>query len=259
MHKKIWHILTKNRPSKENAQSDIENTLVKIPDHLAIIMDGNGRWAKKRGMPRGMGHRAGVETLRDTVTACGEIGIKVLTVYAFSTENWQRPSDEVNLLMDLLVEYLSREMAELNRKNVQVRTIGLISDLPHSAKAELEKAVEVTRNNTGIIFNLALNYGGRDEIIRAAKAVVIELTTGKLRLEDLGEDEFAGYLYTAGLPDPDLIIRTSGEMRLSNYLLWQAAYSEFYITDVLWPDFDRTELIKALMEYQKRNRRYGGL
>ncbi|HEX3016021.1 MAG TPA: isoprenyl transferase [Desulfobacteria bacterium] len=257
----LWSKLTGTKPSEAASECELLASLApeKLPKHIAIIMDGNGRWAKKRGLPRSLGHRAGVETLRTTVTSCSNLGIKVLTVYAFSTENWKRPAEEVDILMNLLVEYLQKEIRELHKNNVLVRAIGNLAELPKTAQTELENAKKLTGNNTGLILNLALNYGGRVEILTATRKIATLVNQGMLRIEDIDEEVFRRFLYTAGLPDPDLLIRTSGEMRVSNYLLWQLAYSEMYVTDTLWPDFNKIELFKALVAYQQRDRRFGGL
>lgn len=231
----------------------------KLPQHVAIIMDGNGRWAQAKGMPRGMGHRMGMEALREAVRVCAELGIKVLTVYAFSTENWKRPREEVNFLMDLLYEYVQRELNELDRQGVQIRAIGHIEDLPERAQKELARAQAATRDNRKLILNIALNYGGRTEIVDAARHLAEEVATGKLRPGEIDENRFRNYLYTADLPDPDLLIRPAGEMRVSNFLLWQLAYTEFWLTKTFWPDFNRNVFLQALLDYQDRERRFGGL
>jgi undecaprenyl diphosphate synthase len=231
----------------------------RIPLHIAIIMDGNGRWATKKGLPRAMGHRAGVESLREAVKVCQQLKVGYLTVYAFSTENWKRPKDEVSILMNLLVEYLTKELQELHNNNVKVNAIGLLRQLPDRAFAELEKARELTKNNTGLVLNLALNYGGRAEIVEAVKKLTQDVLDNRLGTAEINEEVFASYLYTAGMPDPDLMIRPSGELRISNYLLWQLAYTEFWITPVLWPDFRPIHIIKAIYDYQNRQRRFGGL
>ena len=231
----------------------------RLPRHIAIIMDGNGRWAKQRALPRSMGHRAGVEALRKIVRTCSEIGIGVLTVYAFSTENWSRPKDEVGVLMKLLTEYLRKELAELHENNVVIRAIGILSDLPPEAQRELELSTERTKNNTGLVLNLALNYGGRSEIINAVKKISQDVRDGKLDLEEIDETRVSAKLFTGGLPDPDLLIRTSGEMRLSNFLLWQLAYTEIMVVEEFWPDFGPKSLLEAIREYQKRDRRFGGI
>ncbi|MDR3587563.1 MAG: isoprenyl transferase [Desulfosporosinus sp.] len=231
----------------------------RLPRHIAIIMDGNGRWAQKRALPRSMGHRAGVEALRKIVKACSNLGIEVLTVYAFSTENWKRPKDEVGVLMTLLTEYLRKELQELHQNNVLIRTMGRITDLPREALHELEHSMESTRNNTGLILNLALNYGGRSEIIDAVRKLSKDVLSGKQRIEEIDEERFSKALFTNGLPDPDLLIRTSGEMRLSNFLLWQLAYTEIVVVEELWPDFGQKALLEAIKAYQKRDRRFGGI
>ena len=228
-----------------------------MPTHIAIIMDGNGRWARKRGLPRVAGHRSGIQAVREVVEGCAELRIPVLTLYAFSVENWKRPRAEVSTLMQLLKEYLNKEIENLNRNNIQFRTIGRTDELDVSVQRELEKGIEKTRSNTGMIFNVALNYGGRAEIIDAVNRIL--RNGAKSEGAGLTETEFSKYLYTAGLPDPDLLIRTSGELRISNFLLWQIAYAEIWVTDTLWPDFGKSHLYEAIVAFQKRERRYGGL
>jgi undecaprenyl diphosphate synthase len=230
----------------------------KMPVHVAIIMDGNGRWATERGLPRREGHKQGVETVRDTVRNCNEIGIKVLTLFAFSTENWQRPEWEVSYLMSLPEKYFESELPELIRKNVQVRMIGDRKKLPRRVLRVIDEGAAATKNNNGMILNFALNYGSRVEILFAVNHLVAEAAAGKA-LKRVTEKKLASYLYTAGLPDPDLLIRTSGEQRISNFLLWQLAYSELYFTEVYWPDFNKAELLKAVTVYQQRKRRFGGV
>ncbi|MCX7695617.1 MAG: isoprenyl transferase [Caloramator sp.] len=230
-----------------------------IPKHIAIIMDGNGRWAKQRNLPRTFGHKAGVETIREIVKACSEIGVKYLTLYAFSTENWKRPSDEVNALMNLLVEYLRSEVQELHKNNVVVNSIGDISKLPLICQEELRNAYEKTKENTGLVLNLALNYGGRDEIKNAVAKIAQLVKENKLQIEDINEEIISNNLYTANMPDPDLLIRPSGEYRLSNFLLWQVAYTEFWYSNIYWPDFNREHLYKAIYDYQNRDRRFGAI
>jgi undecaprenyl diphosphate synthase len=257
---KFSHLFSRFLKHQENEPELLQQIdLTKLPRHVAIIMDGNGRWAQKRGLPRSAGHRAGVETLRTVIEACVELKIKILTVYAFSTENWKRPKEEISILMSLIVEYLRKELAEMHRQNISIRPIGDLSPLPEEARNELARARETTQNNTGLIFNVALNYGGRKEIVRAAKAIGEKIEAKKMRAADITEDIFAQHLFTAGQPDPDLLIRPSGELRISNYLLWQLAYAEFYYTKIFWPDFNKNELLKAIADFQKRSRRSGGL
>ena len=230
---------------------------IQLPKHVAMIMDGNGRWAKKRGLPRSLGHRAGVETLRGVITMSSNIGIEVLTLYAFSTENWARPEEEVGVLMNLLVEFLTKEIAELHENKVNIRFMGDVSKFPAVCRDAIENAIELTKENTGLIVNIALNYGGRTELIRAFNNMLEDVSSGELEKEKINENTISDYLYTKGLPDPDLIIRTSGEMRLSNFMLYQSSYSELYIPETLWPDFDEKEYEKALIEYSSRKRRFG--
>lgn len=241
-------------------KANIENIdLNALPVHVAIIMDGNGRWAKQRLLPRVAGHRAGMHKVKDIIRMSSDIGIRHLTMYAFSTENWKRPKAEVGALMGLLIEFLTKELAELHEKNVIFRTIGDISKLPDEVIAVLENARETTKHNTGMTLNIALNYGSRVEIVDAVRAIVREACDGALEVGQIDEQAISDHLYTAGQPDPDLMIRTSGEERLSNYLLYQLAYAEFYFTDTFWPDFDEAAYEKALVEFQNRQRRYGGL
>jgi undecaprenyl diphosphate synthase len=230
-----------------------------LPVHVAIIMDGNGRWATRRGLPRALGHRAGVESLREIVKACSFLGIKFLTVYAFSTENWKRPVAEVNVLMDLLVEYLKKEIEELHENNVKVHAIGNIGELPEKARKALRDAQEHTGNNMGLVLNLALNYGGRKEIVEAVRRIGSDVFADRLKPDDIDEKIISHYLYTSGMPDPDLLIRPSGEQRISNFLLWQVAYAEFWYSPVLWPDFRKSHLLAAIVDYQNRQRRFGGI
>jgi undecaprenyl diphosphate synthase len=229
--------------------------LLRVPAHVAMIMDGNGRWASARGLPRLAGHRAGTENLRAIITASVELGIKYLTIYAFSTENWGRPEDEVNGLMFILADVIDRELEELNREGVQLRHIGRLERLEPILRQKVVNAVEMTRTNNRLILSVAFNYGGRDEIIHAIRDMVAD----GIKPEDIDEALVDRYLYTAGVPDPDLIIRTSGEMRLSNFLIWQAAYAEWYVTQTLWPDFGKEELQKAISDFAMRDRRYGRL
>ena len=227
----------------------------RLPVHVAIIMDGNGRWAAQRHLPRVEGHRAGIDAVRDSVETAARLGIQVLTLYAFSMENWKRPASEVGTLMQLLKRFLKSELNTLLRNDIRFRVIGRMEDLASDIQDELRAAIERTSTSRGMLFNIALNYGGRAEIVDAARRAM----ASGVRPEELDEQRFASFLYTAGQPDPDLLIRTSGEMRVSNYLLWQIAYSEIYVTDTLWPDFRRRHLIEAVLAYQKRERRYGGI
>ena len=232
----------------------------RLPKHIAIIMDGNGRWAKRRSLPRVAGHRAGVEPVRVTVETCARLGVKALTLYAFSVENWKRPRAEVDTLWRLLRIYLRRELPNLQRNGVRLKAIGRLEALPAAAHRELLDAVEATAANRGLLVNLAINYGGRAELADAVNAVLREArSNGRLAKLQVTEDDLAAHLYTAGVPDPDLLIRTSGEMRISNFLLWQVAYAELYVTGTLWPDFTRQDLLRAILEYQRRDRRFGGL
>ncbi|MBI5646411.1 MAG: isoprenyl transferase [Ignavibacteriae bacterium] len=228
-----------------------------IPQHIAIIMDGNGRWAKSKGMPRAIGHREGVRSVREIVTVCGELGVKYLTLYAFSTENWRRPKDEVSTLMSLLVTSLRQEINDLHKNQIRLTTIGDLTQLPKEAQRELQDAVQRTKDNPGLTLNLALSYSGRWDVVRAIRRIAIESRSGKISPEDIDEQLVASFLSTAGIPDPDLLIRTSGEMRLSNFLLWELAYTEFFISPVYWPQFRRTELYEAVLSFQKRERRFG--
>jgi undecaprenyl diphosphate synthase len=228
------------------------------PRHVAIIMDGNGRWAKARGLPRAAGHQRGAEAVRRVVEACREIGISYLTLYAFSSENWKRPPSEVDDLMGLLRLYLRRELADLHRNNVRIRFIGDWRKLAPDIVTLIEEAIAKTADNSGLTFIIAINYGSHNEIVDAARRIATDIADGRLEAGALNEEIFAGYLHTSGIPDPDLIIRTSGEQRLSNFLLWQAAYAELIFMDLLWPDFNKASLEQAIDEYQGRERRYGG-
>lgn len=258
--KKIFEFFKKQKNDTEDvatlaAQLDSD----KMPKHIAIIMDGNGRWAKKRGLPRIAGHKTGVEALRRIMRICNEFKIPVLTVYAFSTENWRRPADEVAGLMKLLEEYLKSEVNELHENGIRLMAIGNIAELPKSIQIPLHAAIEKTKDNKQCTLVLALNYGGRREIVEAAKTIAKQVQAGVLKPEAIDEQLFKNYLYTADLPDPDLLIRASGEMRLSNFLLWQLAYTELWISEINWPDFDRLQIIQAIASYQQRERRFGGL
>ncbi len=236
-----------------------EMDMTQIPRHIAIIMDGNGRWAQKHKLPRSAGHQQGVEAIRDVIKMASQLKVRVLTLYAFSTENWKRPEEEVSFLMKLLVEYLKKEIEELHKQNVIIRTIGDLSAFPLRVQREIEKAKEKTAANNGLIMNIALNYGSRNEIGRALKTIAEKYKEQIISSEDFTDEIIGAYLDTKGLPDPDLLIRTSGEKRISNFLLWQIAYAELYFTDVLWPDFRGEDLIKAIVDYQLRQRRFGGL
>lgn len=230
-----------------------------LPEHIGVIMDGNGRWAKKRGLPRSAGHQAGADTLKKIVTECNNMGIKYITVYAFSTENWKRPKEEVNFLMNLLLSYLRDSERTLAKENVVIRAIGGREALSEEIRAQIKKTEEFTKNNTGIVMNIALNYGSREELVRATKKIAEDAKSGSIEVGDITEELISSELYTGGQPDPDLIIRTSNELRLSNFLMWQSAYSELYFTKTLWPDFSVSDLHNAILEYQSRNRRYGGV
>ena len=245
--------------NNKNKKNDIVLEKNNIPKHIAIIMDGNGRWAKKRKLPRTMGHKAGVETIRKIVREAQNLGVEYLTLYAFSTENWKRPQEEVSSLMKLLIQYLRSELEELNRNRVSIRISGDITKLPKEAQKEIEDAIIKTENNNKLVLNIAFNYGGRDEIIRAVKLIGKDILDSKLDLEAIDEKIFESYLYTANMPDPDLIIRPSGEKRISNFLLWQCAYSEFWYSNIFWPDFTEKNLHEAIIEYQNRDRRFGGI
>ena len=229
----------------------------RLPRHVAVIMDGNGRWAQQRGLPRIMGHRRGVDALKDLLRCCRDWGIEALTAYAFSTENWGRPLEEVDFLMTLFERVLRQELEEMMQEDVCIRFAGNLEALPRSLQSEIERSMSQTLNNTGIRFTVATNYGGRQEILQACRAIATQVEQGLLRPEDIDESIFERHLYTAGMCDPDLLIRTSGEMRISNFLLWQMAYAEIYVTDTLWPDFDRAEFHQALCSYQNRKRRFG--
>ncbi len=231
----------------------------KLPNHIAIVMDGNGRWAKNRSLPRLAGHNAGMMALKEIVKRTSTLGVKYLTVYAFSTENWKRPETEVGGIFNLLVHYVDKELEELNQNNVKVRIIGDYSKLPKKAIQKIEEALAKTCDNTGLQFNIALNYGSRDEIVRATRLIANKVANNELKPEDINQSIFEEHLFTRGIPDPDLVIRTSGEKRMSNFLLWQSAYSEFVFTETLWPDFTPECLEDAIKEYQRRVRRFGGL
>ena len=229
----------------------------RLPKHVAVIMDGNGRWAKKKGKPRIIGHQQGVDALKDLLRCCKDWGIPALTAYAFSTENWGRPSTEVQFLMTLFERVLRRELQEMMAENVKIRFVGNLAGLPESLRQEIDRSMEDTKNNRGIQFTVATNYGGRQEIVQACQAIASKVEQGYLEVDQIDEELFEQHLYTKEIIHPDLLIRTSGEMRISNFLLWQMAYAEIYVTSTLWPDFDRVEFHKALATYQQRERRFG--
>lgn len=229
----------------------------KLPKHIAIIMDGNGRWAVERSLPRVAGHQAGISSVRDIVEAASLIGVQNLTLYAFSMENWRRPRAEVSVLMDLLVRYLREELEEMHRNNIRLQAIGKLNALPKNVQKQLFDSIETMKNNTGLVLTLALSYSARWDIVRAVQMIALDVRRGKISPEDITEEMFSTYLLTQNMPDPDLVIRTSGEMRLSNFLLWETAYAEIYITNKLWPDFRRNDLYAALMDFIGRERRYG--
>lgn len=230
----------------------------KLPKHVAIVMDGNGRWAKKRGLPKIFGHRQGAKTVDRIVTACRRLGIKALTLYTFSTENWKRPKSEIDSLMDLLYDYLEKKYEKLNKNNIRLNAIGRLNQLPPKVRERLFDVSQKTSKNDGMVLTLALNYGARSEIVDACRKISRDVKQNILNPDDISEERFSDYLYTTDLPDPDLLIRTSGEYRVSNFLLWQISYTEIYITDKLWPDFGKKDLEQAILEYKKRIRKYGG-
>jgi undecaprenyl diphosphate synthase len=231
----------------------------KLPRHIAIIMDGNGRWARERGMPRIAGHKAGVKAVREVVSACGELGIEFLTLYTFSSENWKRPQSEVQALMGYLEEYMVREREKLDRNNVRLKVIGRLEGLPERVRERIRETEDLLKDNDGLTLVLAINYGGRWEIVDAVRRISEDVINGRLDPEGIDEGLFSRYLYDPEIPDPDLLIRTGGEMRVSNFLLWQIAYTELYITNVYWPDFRKRHLIEAILDYQRRERRFGGV
>jgi len=239
--------------SEPQERSKTYPPLERVPVHIGIIMDGNGRWAQARGLPRLSGHRAGAENLRHVLRATAEFGIRILTIYAFSTENWGRPEDEVRGLMDLMAQMIDRELDKLHQEGVQIRHIGRLERVPDYLKERIRHALELTKDNRRLILNVAFNYGGRAEIVDAIRRIIQD----GVPAEAVDESLIARYLYTAGLPDPDLIIRTSGELRVSNFLIWQGAYTEYYVTPIYWPDFDKDELYKALVTFSQRERRFG--
>ncbi len=249
----------KNKEPQENNKKIPDVISGTLPVHIAIIMDGNGRWAKRRRLPRTAGHRAGMESLKRVIKSCTKWGIKYLTVYAFSTENWKRPQDEIDGLMNLLVEYISKELNEMHQNGVRVRAIGNIEALAQTARQSLEKAEKTTANNDKIYLQIAINYGGRNEIVNMVKSVLDDVSQGIISSECIDEKLIAQYLYTSGIPDPDLLIRPSGELRLSNFLLWQSAYAELVFDNILWPDYSEQDLYRAICAFQKRSRRFGAV
>jgi len=244
--------------SDEKLQKALKNS-GEIPVHIAIIMDGNGRWARKRGLPRVAGHKRGVDTVKEITETCAQLGVKYLTLYTFSTENWNRPKEEVSMLMRLLLKSLKERVGELNENNIKLTTIGNVDSLPVEVQHELYEAIEKTKNNSKMNLNLALSYSGRWELLEAIKRIAELVSTGDITIEEINEKCVADHLTTKNIPDPDLLIRTSGEFRVSNFLLWQIAYTEFYISDVFWPDFGRKDLYEAIKSFQKRERRFGKL
>ncbi len=243
------------KPLLKDLPADLDHN--RLPQHVAVIMDGNGRWAKRRGLPRIMGHQRGVDTLKDLLRCCKDWGIPALTAYAFSTENWGRPIEEVEFLMTLFERVLRRELREMMAENVRIRFVGNLESLPVSLQEEISRSMTETQDNTGIQFTVATNYGGRQEIVHACQAIALQVQKGEINPESIDEALFERHLYTAGLSYPDLLIRTSGELRISNFLLWQLAYAEIYVTQTLWPDFDRPQFYLALSAYQQRERRFG--
>lgn len=246
----------KQLDADEKLQQELKNS-GEIPVHIAIIMDGNGRWAKKRGLPRVAGHKRGVDTVKDIVKACAQIGVKYLTLYTFSTENWKRPKEEVSTLMRLLLRSLKKEAQELHENDIRLQTIGDINALPEEVQKELQESIKRTAGNKKMTLNLALSYSGRWELVNAVKKIAAMAANGEITENDVSEENFSQFLTTKDIPDPDLLIRTSGEFRVSNFLLWQIAYTEFFITDVYWPEFDRKHLYEAVKNFQKRERRFG--
>jgi len=230
----------------------------KLPQHLAIIMDGNGRWAKKKGLPRSVGHSEGAKVVKRVITNCLDFNIPILTLFAFSTENWKRPKNEITYLLKLFKRVLSKEKANLIKNNIKINFIGRLNDLPNSLKNKMNELCESTKRNNKLILNIAVNYGGRAEIVDAINSIILKIDKKNLNIEEINEDTIRDNLYTYNLPDPDLLIRTAGEMRISNFMIWQIAYTEFWVTPVLWPDFDKNNLIEAIINFQKRVRKYGG-
>ena len=248
-------ISTKEEKIKLSSQIDMQ----RIPEHVAIIMDGNGRWAKQRGLPRSLGHNKGVSVLKEIIKVSKSLGCKVLTVYAFSTENWKRPSKEINFLLDLFEKVLKKEIDEIHQESIKISFIGELSPFPESLRSIINSSEALTRNNKNFTLNVCVNYGGRQEIVKVAKKIAIKSFSGEIKPNDINEELINSELLTKGVKDPELLIRTSGEKRISNFLLWQLAYSEIHISDVFWPDFDESEFLMAIIDYQSRNRRFGGI
>ncbi len=251
--------LKKISTNKNNIKLSNEIDMHRVPEHIAIIMDGNGRWATKKGLPRSFGHNQGVSVLKEIIKASKNLGCKVLTVYAFSTENWTRPSKEVDFLINLFEKVLKKEINEIHQESIKVKFIGDLSPFPNTLKSILNSSENLTQNNKNFTLNVCVNYGGRQEIVKVAKEIALKSFSGEIKPSDVDEELFNSELLTKGIKDPELLIRTSGEKRISNFLLWQLAYSEIYISEVLWPDFDEFEFYKAIIDYQSRNRRFGGI
>lgn len=247
--------MVKDRVLELKNKIDLKN----LPEHIAIIMDGNGRWAKRRSLPRTAGHQEGMKRVVDIVEVANDIGIKYLSLYAFSTENWKRPKREIDALMNILVRYIRNELDKIHKNNIKIEIMGDISLLPKLPRKEVEKAIEKTKDNSKMVLNIGLNYGGRDEIVRGVKRILKDVRAGKIDEKDIDVELISKYLYTNNIPDPDLLIRPSGEIRLSNFMLYQVAYTEFWFSNIYWPDFTEEYLYKAIIDYQKRNRRFGGL
>lgn len=241
----------------KNNKNELFN-MSKLPQHLAIIMDGNGRWAKKKGLPRSMGHREGAKAVKRVIANCLDFNIPILTLFAFSTENWKRPKNEITYLLKLFKRVLSKEKAYLIKNNIKINFIGRLNELPNPLKDKINELRESTKKNNKLILNIAVNYGGRAEIVDAINSIILKIDKKNINIEDVNEDTIRDNLYTYNLPDPDLLIRTAGEMRISNFMIWQIAYSEFWVTPVLWPDFDKNNLVEAIINFQKRVRKYGG-
>ncbi|WP_058307783.1 isoprenyl transferase [Gracilibacillus massiliensis] len=254
---RLFKLPFKNKKNHARLESTIQ--LDNIPKHIAIIMDGNGRWAQKQGLPRVAGHREGMDNVKRIVKAANHFKVEVLTLYAFSTENWKRPTQEVEYIMKLPIDFLQHYLPELIEENVRIQTIGEVNNLPKKTKSAIMRAIDETSNNTGLILNIAINYGSRFEMVRAIQDICRDVTDGKYDIDDITETALAEHLYTSHIKDPDLLIRTSGELRLSNFLLWQTAYTELWFTDTLWPDFSFEEFEKAINDFQNRKRRYGGI